>query len=267
MKLPVAPMSLLSGGASAEAQERRQVPRVAPDIVHQTTPGLGDYTDRILFADNWERSELVKRDRSLVTITALIATGQTTQLTGHLNRALDNGMTAGQIAGIITHQAFYAGWPRANSAVGVAREVFDKRSISTDQLAGLIDQKIDLDEDAEAARAAALEADIGSIAPALAAYTNDVLFGEVWRGAELSPRDRSLTTITTLVANGDADQLRFHIDRGLENGLSPTEISETITHLAFYAGWPRAMTAVAVAKAAFAARRADSGTGSVKVRL
>jgi 4-carboxymuconolactone decarboxylase len=94
---------------------------------------------------------------------------------------------------------------------------------------------------------------IGGIAPKLAELTDDVLFDDVWNRTELAARDRSLITVAALVAGGDADQLRFHLGRARENGVTETELIEAITHLAFYAGWPKAMTAVAVAKQAFAA--------------
>jgi 4-carboxymuconolactone decarboxylase len=89
---------------------------------------------------------------------------------------------------------------------------------------------------------------IGDIAPKLAEITDDVLFDDVWNRGGLAARDRSLITVAALVAGGDADQLRFHLGRARENGLSETELIEAITHLAFYAGWPRAMTAITVAK-------------------
>jgi 4-carboxymuconolactone decarboxylase len=92
---------------------------------------------------------------------------------------------------------------------------------------------------------------IGDIAPKLAALTDDVLFEDVWNRAGLSARDRSLVTVAALVAGGDAAQLTFHLGRAKENGVTETELIEAITHLAFYAGWPKAMTAVNVARQVF----------------
>jgi 4-carboxymuconolactone decarboxylase len=89
---------------------------------------------------------------------------------------------------------------------------------------------------------------IGDVAPKLAALTDDVLFEDVWNRPGLAARDRSLVTVAALVAGGDADQLRFHLGRATENGVTQTELVEVITHLAFYAGWPKAMTAVTVLK-------------------
>lgn len=89
---------------------------------------------------------------------------------------------------------------------------------------------------------------IGDVAPKLAALTDDVLFEDVWNRPGLPARDRSLITVAALVAGGDTAQLEFHIGRALENGVTKTELIEAITHLAFYTGWPKAMTAVGVAR-------------------
>lgn len=92
---------------------------------------------------------------------------------------------------------------------------------------------------------------VGDLAPKLAELTDDVLFGDVWERTELSKRDRSLITVAALIANGNTEQLTGHLIRAKENGLSETEIAEVIIHLAFYAGWPRAMSAVRVAREEF----------------
>ena len=89
---------------------------------------------------------------------------------------------------------------------------------------------------------------IGDVAPKLADLTDRVLFGEVWEGRELSKRDRSLATVAALVAMNRPDQLRFHLKFAVENGLKKEELIEAITHLAFYAGWPSAVSAITVAK-------------------
>jgi 4-carboxymuconolactone decarboxylase len=89
---------------------------------------------------------------------------------------------------------------------------------------------------------------IGAFAPKLAELTDDVLFGDVWAREELAPRDRSLITVAALIAGGNTEQLPFHLNKARENGLSEGELVEVITHLAFYCGWPRAMSAIMVAK-------------------
>jgi 4-carboxymuconolactone decarboxylase len=89
---------------------------------------------------------------------------------------------------------------------------------------------------------------MGDFAPKLAELTDDVLFGDIWAGPELSQRDRSLITVAALIANGNTEQLPGHLNRARANGLSETELAEVMTHLAFYAGWPRAICAIKVAK-------------------
>jgi 4-carboxymuconolactone decarboxylase len=91
-------------------------------------PALVEYTDEVLFGQVWERPELSKRDRSLITVAALLAGGNTEQLTSHLALAKRNGLTEDELKGAITHLAFYAGWPKAMSAMGVAKRVFDTTS-------------------------------------------------------------------------------------------------------------------------------------------
>jgi 4-carboxymuconolactone decarboxylase len=89
---------------------------------------------------------------------------------------------------------------------------------------------------------------LGEFAPALIAFTDDVLFGQVWERGVLSPKERSLITVACLVTSGNVDQLVYHLDRARDNGATDDELVEAITHLAFYAGWPKAMAAMAVAK-------------------
>ena len=92
----------------------------------------------------------------------------------------------------------------------------------------------------------------GDFAPALVDFTDDILFGEAWaRTDQLSPRDRSLITVASLLTSGSTDQLVFHLDLAKQNGATEDELIEAITHLAFYAGWPKAMSAMAVAKRVF----------------
>jgi 4-carboxymuconolactone decarboxylase len=101
-------------------------------------------------------------------------------------------------------------------------------------------------ETPSAARAA-----FGDFAPAFADYTDTVLFGDVWERPGLSKRDRSLITVAALVALYRTNELPFHLKKAVENGLSPEELIEGITHLAFYSGWPTANTAVTIARRVF----------------
>ena len=107
----------------SESQE--QTP--AQKLIGAFLPKMVSLTDDVLFGDIWERRDLSKRDRSLITVAALIAGGNIEQLPGHLMRAKDNGLTETELKEVITHLAFYAGWPKAMSAITVAKRVFDEQ--------------------------------------------------------------------------------------------------------------------------------------------
>ncbi|MFF0143281.1 carboxymuconolactone decarboxylase family protein [Streptomyces sp. NPDC005227] len=92
----------------------------------------------------------------------------------------------------------------------------------------------------------------GDVAPALVGYSEDVLFGQVWEDPDLSPRDRSLITVAGLITGGSGEQLAFHLGKARENGVSDKELIATITHMAFYAGWPKAMSALTAARSVLA---------------
>jgi 4-carboxymuconolactone decarboxylase len=92
----------------------------------------------------------------------------------------------------------------------------------------------------------------GDFAPALVDFTDDVLFGQVWNRPQLSSKERSLVTVAALTTSGNTDQLVYHLDLAKKNSATEEELVEAITHLAFYAGWPKAMSALAVAKQVFA---------------
>lgn len=95
------------------------------DAVRDVVPKMIDLTEKVLFGDVWERPNLSKRDRSLIVCAVLTATYRPEQLKGHLQRALDNGLTKDELSEMITHVAFYAGWPASMSAAKIAKEVFE----------------------------------------------------------------------------------------------------------------------------------------------
>jgi 4-carboxymuconolactone decarboxylase len=97
------------------------------DRLRSTAPKLIELTEKVLFGDVWERPGLSKRDRSLITVATLVATYRPEQLVGHLERALNNGVTKDEIIELITHLAFYSGWPASMSAAGIAKTVFEKQ--------------------------------------------------------------------------------------------------------------------------------------------
>ncbi len=245
-----------------EAQERK---RVAPSAVYEVAPGLGHFTDDVLFGEVWERAELELRDRSLVTVSAIVSTGKTPQLGGHVRRALDNGVTPAEIGELITHLAFYSGWPNAVSAVMETQKVFEERGVAPVEDSD--GKRIELEAASEGMRTAAVNAHVSPTAPALAALTNRVLFGDLWQRPDLTARDRSLVTMAALIAMGQAEQLPFHANRAMDNGLTKGEASEVVMHVAFYAGWPRAMSAVPVLKSVFETREAKSFEVSTEIKV
>jgi 4-carboxymuconolactone decarboxylase len=101
------------------SSSRNEVRKVAPKLI--------ELSEKVLYADVWERPGLSKRDRSLITVAALMAMGRSDQLTGHLDRALANGVTKDEIGELITHLAFYSGWPTAMTAGRVAKQVFEEK--------------------------------------------------------------------------------------------------------------------------------------------
>jgi 4-carboxymuconolactone decarboxylase len=224
--------------------------------VQNVSPALERYLRATLFGDLWNRPDLSPRDRSIVTLAALIARNQTVELPSYLNVALDHGVTPGEISEIITHLAFYSGWGTAMAAVAAAKEVFARRGIGADQLPAASPPLLPLDQAAEEQRAARVQQDVGPISPGLVQYTGELLFRDLWLRPDLAPRDRSLVTVSALIAAGQVAQIPFHLNRAMDNGLTKAQASEVLTHLAFYAGWPNAMSAVPVVKGVFEARSA-----------
>ena len=140
--------------------------------------------------------------------------------------------------------------------MGVAREVFAKRGIKPEEWTLVSGEALlPVDAEVEARRAAAVKAQVAPLAPELARYTDEVLFADLWRRPDLAPRDRSLVTVMALIARGQVDQVAFHLDRAMDSGLTQTQAAEAVTHLAFYAGWPRAMSALPVLQTVFAQRK------------
>ena len=103
------------------------------DLLRETAPKLVELTEQVAYADVWERPELSKRDRSLTTVAGLVSMNRERQLPGHLDRALDNGVTREELIEAITHMAFYSGWPTALTAAAIAKDVLAKRDGTEDQ--------------------------------------------------------------------------------------------------------------------------------------
>jgi 4-carboxymuconolactone decarboxylase len=252
----VLPLSLAATSlaqASRTADGRKSKPMQTSDRIGRVAPALDKYAQGPL-TELWKRPELNPRDRSIVTIAALIARNQTVEMPHYIDVALDNGVKPREISEIITHLAFYSGWANAMSAVAVTSEVFAKRKIGADQLPAASPALLPLDKEAEEKRAANVGQQFGNVAPGIVQYTTDVLFRDLWLRPDLAPRDRSLITVSALIASGQVAQIPYHVNRAMDNGLTQQQAAEVITHLAFYVGWPNAFSALAVAKEVFEKR-------------
>ena len=215
--------------------------------IRTVAPALEKYSQGPI-AELWKRPGLSQRDRSIVTLAALIARNQTIEMPYYMNLALDNGAKPREISEMITHLAFYSGWANAISAGAVAKDVFSQRNIGADQPPPASPAPLPLDKDAEAKRSATVQQSFGNVAPGLVQYTTDVLFRDLWLRPDLAPRDRSLVTVSALIASGQVAQITYHLNRAMDNGLTKEQAGEVVTHLAFYAGWPNAFSALPVVK-------------------
>ena len=216
-------------------------------------PALEKYVQGPI-AELWRRPELTPRDRSMITLAALIARNQTIEMPSYMNLALDNGIKPREISEVITHLAFYSGWGNAMSAMALAKDVFAQHKIGSDQLPLASPAPIALDKDVEAKRAAGVHQQFGNVAPGIVQYTTDVLFRDLWLRPDLAPRDRSLVTLSALIATGQVAQITYHLNRAMDNGLTQEQAGEVVTHLAFYVGWPNCFSALPVVKDVFERR-------------
>ena len=250
----IASLFLMASSSAQAEQPNIAGRRLSPDDVRRVAPALEKYTQERLYGEVWKRPGLTPRDRSIVTIAALIARDLTLPMPYYFNQALDNGVKPSEISEIITHLAFYAGWANAFAAVGPARDVFAQRGIGPDQVPLASPPLLPLDEAAEAERAARVGQQFGAVAPGVVQYTTDVLFRDLWLRPDLAPRDRSLVTVSALIASGQVAQIPYHLNRAMDNGLTQEQAAEVVTHLAFYVGWPNAFSALPVVKDVFEKR-------------
>ncbi|HVT30885.1 MAG TPA: carboxymuconolactone decarboxylase family protein [Lacipirellulaceae bacterium] len=232
---------------------------VTLEEIRAVSPALERYTRSDIGEGLWKRHGLSARDRSMVTVAALVARNQTAGMVHYFNLSLDNGVKPGELSEIITHLAFYTGWSNALAAVAIAKDIFEQRGIGQDQLPAASPELLPLNEAAEAQRAAAVQENFGLVAPGVVQYTTDLLFRELWLRPALAPRDRSLVTVSALTASGQAAQITYHLNRAMDSGLTKAEASEVLAHLAFYAGWPNVFSALPVVKAVFEKRTELAG--------
>jgi 4-carboxymuconolactone decarboxylase len=254
----------LWGADPAFTQEKRMIDAkksnalpsaLSYDDVRGVSPALEHYTKGPLLDGLWKRPELSPRDRSVVTVAALIARIQTIEMPFHFALALDNGVKPSELSEIITHLAFYSGWANAMSAVAVAKDIFHQRGIGVDQLPPAKEKLLPLNEKAEKQRATQVSGNFSATSPGLVENTTDLLFLDLWLRPALAPRDRSLVTVSALIASAQVAQITYHLGRAMDNGLTQAQASEVLTHIAFYAGWPNAFSALPVVKDVFEKRQ------------
>jgi len=222
------------------------------DNLRAVSPVLAKYTEAMIVNDLWHRPGLSTRDRSIITVSALIMRNQTNSMPYYVNKSLDSGVTPGELSEIITHVAFYAGWPNAIATVTVVKDIFAQRGIGADQLPPVSPILLPIEQAVpdEATRAATVN-DLRPICPGLMDYTDEVLYQEVWRRPGLAPRDRNLATISALIAGGQTGALAFYLNRAMVIGITRAQVSETLTQVAFYAGWPVVLSAVSTINGVF----------------
>jgi 4-carboxymuconolactone decarboxylase len=256
-------VAALSGAEPVFAQEKRMkdakksnaLAALLPyNDVRAVSPALEHYTKGPLLDGVWKRPDLSPRDRSIVTLAALIARIQTIEMPFHFALALDNGVKPAELSEIITHLAFYSGWANAMSAVAVAKELFRQHGIGIHALPPVKEKLLPLNQDSEEQRATQVSTNFGAVSPGLVQNTTDLLFRDLWLRPALAPRDRSLVTVSALIAAGQVAQITYHLGRAMDNGLTQEQASEVITHLAFYSGWPNAFSALPVIKDVFEKR-------------
>ena len=213
------------------------------------SPYLRELRDSLVYGEIWERPQLSKRDRSLITIAVLQALARE-ELAIHIPRGLDNGLTPEEISEIILHVTFYAGWPTGVQASLTAADAFKERGLSLGELPRA-------PSETHASTPNSLS-DAYAAVPRLGELRNSLLYGDIWERPLLSKRDRSLVTVAVNQALYATNELRLHINRALDdNGVTPQELSEVILHVTFYAGWPAAVNAGRLATAALEMRGID----------
>ncbi len=217
-------------------------------------PALARYEQDVLIHGVWNRPGLSPRDRSIVTLAALVTRGHSMSLRFYTGHALDHGVTPEEVSEIVTHLAFYAGWGTAVVAISPIEAVFMERGIGADRLPPASPDLLPLDQAAEDRRASSVEQNVGPVSTGLVADTGAVLFRDLWLRPDLAPRDRCLVTVAALIASGQFAQITFHLGKAMDNGLTGDEAAELLSHIAYYAGWPSAMSAVPVFKGVFESR-------------
>ncbi|MDF0596270.1 carboxymuconolactone decarboxylase family protein [Psychromarinibacter halotolerans] len=248
-RLAASAFALLASGAVAQDLET-----TIPSSVGAVAPALQNHLNEDIFDGVWNDEALSMRDRALVTFAALMTRHEVNNIESHVALALDAGVTPAEISETITHLAFYTGMGNAIAAAEATAPVFEARGITADDLPPVDPELLPLNEEAEAAREETVQSNYANVSPGVVDTTREILFLDLWLRPDLEPRDRSLVTVAALIAAGQPEQMTFHLNRAMDNGLTQEEAGAMLSHLAFYAGWPRVFSAMPVAKEVFESR-------------
>ncbi len=244
----VAVLAAISFGSATLAQQPPP-----PPGAYDAAPYLGQIRNTYVYGDLWERPGLSARDRSMITVAVTQAIYATNELRLHMGRALDNGVTQAEISEIIAHVLWYSGFPTGVNAARVAAEVFEERGLPNTP-PGASPRQAPTDPDLEFPGAFPQT-------PYLRDLLNQVVYAETWRRPELSPRDRSMITVAVGTALYASSEVRYHVGRALDNGVTQDEIAEIITHVTFYSGFPTGVNAARVTAEVLTARGLPLGDG------
>lgn len=251
MKTIFAATAFTLSAASVAAQD---LSATLPDAVGQVAPALEAYSENALFSDVWQGDAFSTRDRALVTFAAMVTRQETGRMAEHVALALDAGVAPSEISETITHLAFYTGWSNAVAAAEAIVPVFAARGVVAADLPTVDPALLPLNEEAEAARQQMVQRTYGDVSQGVVDNTEQLLFLDLWLRPALEPRDRSLVTVAALIAAGQPEQMTFHLNRAMDNGLTQEEAGAMLAHLAFYTGWPRVFSAMPVAARVFESR-------------
>lgn len=248
MKTPIAATALAIMAGSVSAQN---LSTTLPEAVGEVAPALQAYGANALFGAEWADENLSVRDRALVTFAAMMTRHETGGLATHGALALDAGVTPAELSETITHLAFYTGWGNATAAATALAPVYQERGITAGDVPSVSPDLLPLNKEAEAARENLVRGNYGDVSMGVVDNTREVLFRDLWLRPDLAPRDRSMVTVAALIAAGQPEQMTFHLNRAMDNGLTKDEAGAMLSHLAFYAGWPKVFSALPIAKQVF----------------
>ena len=248
MKKHLAASAIAFAATGAQAQD---VATTFPDAVARVAPALQAYSTDDLMGAVWSDKALSVRDRALVTFAALMTRHETESLGAYVELALDAGVSPAELSETITHLAFYTGWGNATAAAEAMAPVYEARGVTAEDLPAVDPELLGYDEEAEASRQDFVQSTYGDVSQGVVDTTEQMLFLDLWRRPALEPRDRSMVTVAALIAAGQPEQMTFHLNRAMDNGMTQEEAGAMLSHLAFYAGWPKVFSAMPVAKDVF----------------